>query len=102
VYLTIAKVVFQSASEQYVTERRASKSQLRIAVVRENSLRKAAVLEVAKHAFSLGLGCLGVVASDLPGPSGNVEYFLWLKENAPALLEVDLDNAIALGPSKGI
>ena len=67
-------------------------------VVRENALRKAAVLDVANHAFSLGLGCLGVVASDLPGPSGNVEYFLWLKENAPALLEVDLDNAIALGP----
>jgi 23S rRNA (cytidine1920-2'-O)/16S rRNA (cytidine1409-2'-O)-methyltransferase len=67
-------------------------------VVRENSLRKAAVLDVAKHAFSFGLGCLGVVASDLPGPSGNVEYFLWLKENAPALLEVDLDNAIAHGP----
>ena len=67
-------------------------------VVRENALRKAAVFDVAKHAFSLGLGCLGVVASDLPGPSGNVEYFLWLKENAPALLEVDLDNAIALGP----
>jgi len=67
-------------------------------VVRENSLRKTAVLDVAKHASSLGLGCLGVVASDLPGPSGNVEYFLWLRENAPALLEVDLDNAIAHGP----
>jgi 23S rRNA (cytidine1920-2'-O)/16S rRNA (cytidine1409-2'-O)-methyltransferase len=67
-------------------------------VVRENALRKAAVSDVANHAFSLGLGCLGVVASDLPGPSGNVEYFLWLKENAPALLEVDLDNAIAHGP----
>jgi 23S rRNA (cytidine1920-2'-O)/16S rRNA (cytidine1409-2'-O)-methyltransferase len=34
----------------------------------------------------------------LPGPSGNVEYFLWLKANAPALLEVDLDHAIAKGP----
>lgn len=67
-------------------------------VVRENSLRKAAVWDVAKYALSLNLGCLGVVASELPGPSGNVEYFLWLKENAPALLEVDLDNAIALGP----
>ena len=67
-------------------------------VVRENALRKAAVSDVANNAFTLGLGCLGVIASDLPGPSGNVEYFLWLKENAPALLEVDLDNAIALGP----
>lgn len=67
-------------------------------VVRESGLRKSAVLEVANAAFSIGLGCLGVVASQLPGPSGNVEYFLWLKENAPALLEVDLDNAISQGP----
>ena len=67
-------------------------------VVREIALRKSAVTEVAKYAFSLGLGCLGVVASTLPGPAGNVEYFLWLKANAPALLEVDLDNAISEGP----
>ena len=67
-------------------------------VVREIGLRKSAVLDVANFAYSLGLGCLGVVASQLPGPSGNVEYFLWLKENAPAILEVDLDNAIAKGP----
>lgn len=67
-------------------------------VVRENSLRKSAVQDVANEAFSMGLGCLGVVASELPGPSGNVEYFLWLKENAPAILEVDLDNAISQGP----
>lgn len=67
-------------------------------VVRESELRKSAVLGVANFAFSLGLGCAGVVASQLPGPSGNVEYFLWLKENLPAILEVDLDNAISQGP----
>ena len=67
-------------------------------VVRELSLRKSAVQEVAQIAFSHGIGCLGVVASPLPGPSGNVEYFLWLKANAPALLEVDLDHAIEKGP----
>ena len=67
-------------------------------VVRDNGLRKSAVLDVANTSFSIGLGCLGVVASQLPGPSGNVEYFLWLKENAPALFEVDLDNAISQGP----
>ena len=67
-------------------------------VVRESALRKSAVLDVANYAFTLGLGCAGVVASQLPGPSGNVEYFLWLKENAPAILEVDLDNAISQGP----
>jgi len=67
-------------------------------VVRENTLRKSAVLDVANVAFSLSLGCLGVVASQLPGPSGNVEYFLWLKQNAPGILEVDLDHAISTGP----
>lgn len=53
---------------------------------------------MADVAFSQGLGCFGVVASQLPGPSGNVEYFLWLNRAAPALLEVDLDLAIEKGP----
>jgi len=68
-------------------------------VVRDSHLRKAAVTEVANAAQSLSLGCLGVVASSLPGPSGNVEYFLWLRKGAPALLEVDLDLAITKGPA---
>ena len=67
-------------------------------VVREIALRKRTVLEVAQVAYDLGVGCLGVVASSLPGPAGNVEYFLWLKANAPAILEVDLDRAISEGP----
>ena len=67
-------------------------------VVREVALRKSAVLEVAKVAYDLGVGCMGVVASPLPGPAGNVEYFLWLKANAPVLIEVDLDHAISVGP----
>ncbi|MEO0056566.1 MAG: hypothetical protein RL436_411, partial [Actinomycetota bacterium] len=45
------------------------------------------------------LGCLGVVASPLPGPSGNVEYFLWLSKAGEPLLEVDLDLAIERGPA---
>jgi 23S rRNA (cytidine1920-2'-O)/16S rRNA (cytidine1409-2'-O)-methyltransferase len=45
-----------------------------------------------------GLGVRGVVASPLPGPSGNVEYFLWLRQGAPALDEQDLARAVALGP----
>lgn len=67
-------------------------------VVRDAHLRKEAVQAVADTAFSLGLGAFGVVASPLPGPSGNVEYFLWLHRTAPALLEVDLDLAIEKGP----
>ena len=68
-------------------------------VVRDATLRKEAVAAVAGAAFALGLGCLGVVASPLPGPSGNVEYFLWLSKAGQALLEVDLDLAIEKGPA---
>ncbi len=68
-------------------------------VVRDATLRKEAVAAVADAAFNLGLGCLGVVASPLPGPSGNVEYFLWLSKAGQALMEVDLDLAIEKGPA---
>jgi 23S rRNA (cytidine1920-2'-O)/16S rRNA (cytidine1409-2'-O)-methyltransferase len=40
-----------------------------------------------------------VAASPLPGPSGNVEYFLWLRRGAPALREQDLERAIDEGPA---
>ena len=47
-------------------------------VVRDPELRRAALGEVAAAARELGLALRGAVASPLPGPSGNVEYFLWL------------------------
>ncbi len=47
-------------------------------VVRDPDLRVEAVVGVAREAAELGLAVLGVVPSPLPGPSGNVEYFLWL------------------------
>jgi 23S rRNA (cytidine1920-2'-O)/16S rRNA (cytidine1409-2'-O)-methyltransferase len=52
-------------------------------VVREPSLRAQAVLDVAAGAQALGLGVAGVTVSPLPGPAGNVEYFLWLRRDAP-------------------
>jgi 23S rRNA (cytidine1920-2'-O)/16S rRNA (cytidine1409-2'-O)-methyltransferase len=67
-------------------------------VVRDPQLRKNAVLDVANSAYDMGLGTLGVVASPLPGPSGNVEYFLWLRRGAPVMSEQDLSVAIAKGP----
>jgi len=67
-------------------------------VVRDPLLRKAAVLEVADAAYDMGLGCNGVIASSLPGPAGNVEYFLWLQRGAVEISEADLDTAIAKGP----
>ncbi|AQW49877.1 cytochrome C oxidase subunit II [Streptomyces hygroscopicus] len=68
-------------------------------VVRSADLRAEAVRTVAERAAELGLGVLGVTASPLPGPSGNVEYFLWMRAGAPALDPADVDRAVAEGPS---
>ncbi|CDR12171.1 TlyA family RNA methyltransferase [Streptomyces iranensis] len=68
-------------------------------VVRSAELRAEAVRTVAGRAADLGLGVLGVTASPLPGPSGNVEYFLWMRAGAPALDPADVDRAVAEGPS---
>jgi 23S rRNA (cytidine1920-2'-O)/16S rRNA (cytidine1409-2'-O)-methyltransferase len=67
-------------------------------VVRDPVLRREAVSAVAAAAAALGLGVAGLVASPLPGPAGNVEYFLWLRRGAPGLREDELDRAIAEGP----
>lgn len=67
-------------------------------VVRDPELRRAAVLDVAQSAYDVGLGTMGIAASTLPGPSGNVEYFLWLRRGAPEINLTDLDSAIAAGP----
>jgi 23S rRNA (cytidine1920-2'-O)/16S rRNA (cytidine1409-2'-O)-methyltransferase len=42
---------------------------------------------------------MGIAASPLPGPAGNVEYFLWLRRGAPAIDETSVDQAIAMGPA---
>jgi 23S rRNA (cytidine1920-2'-O)/16S rRNA (cytidine1409-2'-O)-methyltransferase len=52
-------------------------------VVRDPAARADAVTGVAEAAATLGLGVAGVVRSPLPGPSGNVEFFLWLRRDAP-------------------
>jgi 23S rRNA (cytidine1920-2'-O)/16S rRNA (cytidine1409-2'-O)-methyltransferase len=68
-------------------------------VVRDPALRRAAVLDVAESAYDVGLGTMGIAASPLPGPAGNVEYFLWLRRGAPAIDESALDLAIEMGPA---
>jgi 23S rRNA (cytidine1920-2'-O)/16S rRNA (cytidine1409-2'-O)-methyltransferase len=67
-------------------------------VVRDPAVRADAVGRVAAHARDLGLGTAGVVASPLPGPAGNVEYFLWLRAGAGPLDAADLAHAISAGP----
>ncbi len=67
-------------------------------VVRDPELRHDAVAGVAAAAQGLGLGVAGVVASPLPGPSGNVEYFLWLRRGEQPLRDGELRQAIEEGP----
>jgi 23S rRNA (cytidine1920-2'-O)/16S rRNA (cytidine1409-2'-O)-methyltransferase len=68
-------------------------------VVRDPADRADAVRQVAASAERLGLGVRGITASPLPGPAGNVEYFLWLRRGAPPLDEEQLERAIEEGPS---
>ena len=68
-------------------------------VVRDPADRSAAVTRVTGTAGQLGLGVLGVTASPLPGPAGNVEYFVWLRRGAPPLDDRQLERAIEEGPS---
>ena len=67
-------------------------------VVTEPAQRIASVHKIALAAHALGLGTAGVTASPLPGPSGNVEYFLWLKAGAPAPELREIERAVEEGP----
>jgi 23S rRNA (cytidine1920-2'-O)/16S rRNA (cytidine1409-2'-O)-methyltransferase len=55
-------------------------------VVRDPALRAEAVVAVAAAAEARGWGARMVAVSPLPGPSGNVEFFLWLRRG-PATLD---------------
>jgi 23S rRNA (cytidine1920-2'-O)/16S rRNA (cytidine1409-2'-O)-methyltransferase len=55
-------------------------------VVRDPALRAEAVAGVATAAADRGWGARMVATSPLPGPSGNVEFFLWLRKG-PATLD---------------
>jgi 23S rRNA (cytidine1920-2'-O)/16S rRNA (cytidine1409-2'-O)-methyltransferase len=70
-------------------------------VVRDPADRAEAVRGVCDAAADLGLGVAGVTASPLPGPAGNVEYFVWLRRGAPPLDPADLRRAIETGPRNG-
>lgn len=61
------------------------------------------MLAVAGRAAGLNWHTAGVTASPLPGPSGNVEYFLWLRSSTEhalhgELLDAAVRRAVAEGP----
>src|SRR5262245_20559698 len=70
-------------------------------VVRDPGLRAQAVLAVATEAANHGLGVAGVVASPLPGPSGNVEFFLWLRAGAPVADAAAIGAVVAAASGSG-
>lgn len=72
-------------------------------VVRDPDVRADAVVRVADRAAARGWGTQAVTTSPLPGPSGNVEFFLWLRRGNAAVDDAAVraavrDQATAAGP----
>ncbi|MEK9956987.1 MAG: TlyA family RNA methyltransferase [Actinomycetota bacterium] len=78
-------------------------------VVTSPDLRREAVARVVSAAQAEKLAIFGVAASPLPGPKGNVEYFLWMGKvggDAAELSEHDgameREDRVSAGPSTGL
>ncbi|GAA1910972.1 TlyA family RNA methyltransferase [Nocardioides marmoribigeumensis] len=63
-------------------------------VVRDPALRAEAVATVAAAAEARGWGARAVAPSPLPGPSGNREFFLWLRRGPSTLSTEQIDDAV--------
>jgi 23S rRNA (cytidine1920-2'-O)/16S rRNA (cytidine1409-2'-O)-methyltransferase len=70
-------------------------------VVRDPGLRAAAVASVAEAAARRGWGARAVRASPLPGPSGNVEYFLWCRRGDAEIGEPQIAEEVRRTASLG-
>jgi len=64
-------------------------------VVRDPQLHADAVRRVAACAQDQGFGVAGLRRSPLPGPSGNIEFVMWLRRGAPALAESALEEVVS-------
>jgi 23S rRNA (cytidine1920-2'-O)/16S rRNA (cytidine1409-2'-O)-methyltransferase len=67
-------------------------------VVRDPALRAEAVTAVAEAAAGRGWGARGVAVSPLPGPSGNVEFFLWLRHGDPTIGPGEIEAVVSGDP----
>ena len=63
-------------------------------VVRDPAVRARVLREVAAAALGWGASVVGVVDSGLPGPKGNRELFLHLRDSDEPTLPDDLDERI--------
>jgi 23S rRNA (cytidine1920-2'-O)/16S rRNA (cytidine1409-2'-O)-methyltransferase len=66
-------------------------------VVRDPALRAEAVRDVAAAAAARGWGARAVTVSPLPGPSGNVEFFLWLRRGEGSVDDVTITTVVERG-----
>lgn len=71
-------------------------------VVREPELRTEAVRDVAVAAAERGWGAVAVAVSPLPGPSGNVEFFLWLRRGEARIGEAEIAAEVGRSASAGV
>jgi 23S rRNA (cytidine1920-2'-O)/16S rRNA (cytidine1409-2'-O)-methyltransferase len=68
-------------------------------VVRDPGLRAEAVTTVAEAAAARGWETRAVAVSPLPGPSGNVEFFLWLRRGQASVDRAAIDAVVSAGSS---
>jgi len=71
-------------------------------VVRDPELRAEAVVAVARAAAARGWGARAVTTSPLPGPSGNVEFFLWLRHGEAAVDDGQIHEAVRAADPLGV
>jgi 23S rRNA (cytidine1920-2'-O)/16S rRNA (cytidine1409-2'-O)-methyltransferase len=71
-------------------------------VVRDVRHRADAVAGVAAAAAERGWGAVAVTTSQLPGPAGNVEYFLWLRHGAPTISDADITAEVSRSSGAGV
>jgi 23S rRNA (cytidine1920-2'-O)/16S rRNA (cytidine1409-2'-O)-methyltransferase len=71
-------------------------------VVRDLSLRAEAVVAVAESAARKGWGARAVATSPLPGPSGNVEFFLWLRAGAATIGAEEIAAEVHASPTPSV
>lgn len=64
-------------------------------VVRDPALRAETVADIASAGHELGWGARGVSTSQLPGPSGNVEFFVWLRRGTATVTREDIDAEVS-------
>ena len=71
-------------------------------VVRDPGLRAEAVASVADAAARRGWGARSVTTSPLPGPAGNVEFFLWLRRGPATITADDIHTVVRAAEPSGV